>query len=114
MPYINTTLSIKLSEEEKETIKRRMGEIICDLPGKSEEWLMIGFTEDISMYFRGEKKDKVAFVEIKIFGKSDKQHKEKVNEQLSEMFLNQLSIPQENIFIVFSEIEDWGWNGNML
>lgn len=114
MPYINTTLSIKLSEEERDSLKRRMGEIICDIPGKSEEWLMLGFKDEVSMYFRGEKKEKIAFIDVKIFGKADKQHKEKVNEQICEMFLIQLGIPQENVFVVFSEVEDWGWNGSML
>ncbi|PRR82430.1 hypothetical protein CLVI_17700 [Clostridium vincentii] len=55
MPYINSTLTVKMTDEKKELIKSRLGEIITEIPGKSEEWLMVGFKDGHELFFRGEK-----------------------------------------------------------
>ena len=113
MPYINSTLTVKLTEEMQEVIKSKLGEIITEIPGKSEEWLMVGFKDDHTLFFRGDKKEKAAFVEIKIFGSADKEHKEAITSKVCTLFEEELQIPKDSIFVVFDEVKDWGWNGNM-
>lgn len=113
MPYINSTLTVKMTDEKKELIKSRLGEIITEIPGKSEEWLMVGFKDDHELFFRGEKKQKAAFIEIKMFGTADRKHKESITSKVSILFEEELNIPKDNIYITFDEIKDWGWNGKM-
>lgn len=113
MPYINSKVTVKLSEENKENLKAKMGQIISDLPGKSEEWLMVSFNDGETIYFRGNKMDKAAFVDVRMFGKADRQHKNKVAQMLCSLLESEADIPQENIYVTFSEIEDWGWNGEL-
>lgn len=113
MPYINSTLTMKITTEQKEVIKSKLGEIITEIPGKSEEWLMVGFKDDHSMFFRGDKKEKAAFVEIKIFGTADRNHKEAITLKVSNLFEEELNIPKDSIYITFDEVKDWGWNGKM-
>ena len=113
MPYINSTLTVKLTEEKKETIKSKLGQIIAEIPGKSEEWLMVSFNDDHALYFRGDKKDKAAFVEIKIFGTAERKHKETITAKVCSLFEEEVSINKDSIYIVFEEVKDWGWNGNM-
>ena len=113
MPYINSTLSVKLTDEKRETIKAKLGEIIAEIPGKSEQWLMIGFKEEHCLYFRGDKKDKAAFVEVKIFGTADRKYKQAITAKICSLFEEELSISKDNIYITFDEIKDWGWNGSM-
>ena len=113
MPYINSTLTLKLTEEKKEILKSKLGQIITEIPGKSEQWLMVSFNDEQTLYFRGDKKDKAAFVEIKIFGTAERKHKEVITSKVCTLFEEELSITKENIYIVFDEVKDWGWNGNM-
>ncbi|MCB2294968.1 hypothetical protein LGK95_15890 [Clostridium algoriphilum] len=113
MPYINSTLTVKLTEGKKEKIKSKLGEIITEIPGKSEEWLMVSFNDDHTLYFRGIKKDKAAFVEIKIAGTAERKHKEVITAKVCSLFEEELSINKDSIYLVFDEIKDWGWNGNM-
>lgn len=113
MPYINSKVTVKLSEENKENLKVKMGQIISELPGKSEEWLMVSFNDRETIYFRGNRMDKAAFVDVKMFGRADRQHKNKVAQMLCSLLESEADIPQENIYITFSEIEDWGWNGEL-
>lgn len=113
MPYINSKITVKLSEEDKEALKIRMGEIIAEIPGKSEEWLMVTFNDTETIYFRGKKMDKAAFIEVKIAGTAQREHKNKVTRRICELFETKLNIPMDCIFITFSEIADWGWNGEL-
>jgi phenylpyruvate tautomerase PptA (4-oxalocrotonate tautomerase family) len=113
MPFINSKLTVKLSEANKENLKAKMGDIISEIPGKSEEWLMVSFNDGDTIYFRGNKMDKAAFIDVRIFGKAERQHKNKVAQLLCSLLESEINIPQENIYVTFSEVEDWGWNGEL-
>lgn len=113
MPYINSTLTVKLTEEKKEAIKAKLGEIIAEIPGKSEEWLMVAFNDEKSMYFRGDKKEKAGFVEVKIFGTAQRENKEAITNRICELYEEELDISKKNLFVVIEEVKDWGWNGSM-
>ena len=45
MPFIDTKLNIKLTEEKEIALKKRLGEAIATFPGKSEYWLMLNFSD---------------------------------------------------------------------
>ena len=113
MPYINSTVNIKLTEQNKEIIKSKLGEIITEIPGKSEKALMVSFNDGQDLYFRGDKKDKAAFVEIKIFGTAERKYKEAIVARVCSLFEEELLITKDNIYVIFDEVKDWGCNGIM-
>ena len=45
MPFIDSKVTVKMTEEKKEAVKAKLGEAISLIPGKSENWLMVGFEE---------------------------------------------------------------------
>ena len=57
MPYINSKVSVQITKEQETEIKTALGEAIRLIPGKSEQWLMIGFEDSVSMYFRGDNRN---------------------------------------------------------
>lgn len=113
MPFINSKITLKLSEEKKEIVKSELGKLISEIPGKSEQWLMVGFNDEYCLYFKGEKKEKAAFIEVKIYGTADRKYKEALTQKISSLYEKELSITKDNIYIVFDEVKDWGWNGGM-
>lgn len=54
MPFISLKTSVDLSKEKEELLRQRLGEVIEIIPGKSEEWLMIGFEDNYKLHFKGE------------------------------------------------------------
>lgn len=113
MPYINSDLTIKLTEEKKNIIKEKLGELISILPGKTEDWLFVGFNDDKTLYFRGEKKEKAAVVQVKICGSTNRESKEKLTAAICELLKEELNIEGENIYVIFQEIDHWGYNGSL-
>ena len=53
MPFINSKISVALTDAQEQEIKARLGQAITAIPGKSESWLMVGFEPEYKLYFRG-------------------------------------------------------------
>ncbi len=112
MPFINAKVTVKMSEEKKESIKKKLGEAISIIPGKSEHWLMVGFEDSYDLYFQGNKDAESAFIEVKIFGSASSQVYDKMTGVLCKIFEEELAIPASRIYIQYAAGKDWGWNGS--
>lgn len=111
MPFIDSKVTVKLNKEKKELLKSKLGEIITNIPGKSEEYLMVGFEDNYSLYFAGKELEYGAFVNVKIFGKAKKEDLEKITKDICNLYEEELNIPQDKIYVTYDEVENWGFNG---
>jgi len=112
MPFINAKVTIKMSEEKKEAVKKRLGESISLIPGKSENWLMVGFEDSYDLYFQGNKNAESAFIEVKIFGGASSEVYNKMTGVLCDIFEEELGISANRIYVKYEAVTDWGWNGS--
>lgn len=113
MPFIDSKISFKLTKDKKESIKKELGKIIEIIPGKSEDYLMVGFNDDYSLYFGGNKLDKGAFIEVKIFGSCEREHKDKFTAAICKLYEKELGIPGSSIYITIEEVKSWGYDGSL-
>lgn len=111
MPFIGSRVTVKISPEKEEIIKKRLGKAIELLPGKSESFLMVGFEDEYKLYFAGEKLEKGAFIEIKVFGRCSKDAFDRMTSEVCKIYEEELGIPQNKIYVKYEEVENWGWNG---
>jgi phenylpyruvate tautomerase PptA (4-oxalocrotonate tautomerase family) len=111
MPFINSKVSVSMTEDKKETIKKALGEAIQIIPGKSENWLMVGFEDNYTLYFQGTNEEPAAFVEVKIFGKASHECYNRLTEKISALYNAELGIPKNRIYVKYEEVSEWGWNG---
>lgn len=111
MPFINSKISTKITEEQEKEIKSRLGKAISLLPGKSESWLMLGFEPESRLYFKGENDKPMAFVDVSVFGNEDPVGFEKLTGAVCDIFNDVLGISPAQIYIKYSATKNWGWNG---
>lgn len=111
MPFIDSKVTVKLDKEKRDILKSKLGEIITNIPGKTEEYLMIGFEDNYSLYFAGKELEYGAFVNIKIFGKAKKEELESITKDICNLYEKELNIAQDKIYITYDEVENWGFNG---
>ena len=112
MPFINAKVTVKMSEEKKEAVKKKLGEAISVIPGKSEQWLMVGFEDSYDLYFQGNKNAESAFIEVKIFGRASSEVYNKMTGVISDIFEEELGISSNRIYVKYEEVSEWGWNGS--
>lgn len=111
MPFIDSKVSVKITEEQEKELKTRLGQAISIIPGKSENWLMTGFEDEYHLYFRGDNTKPTAYIEVRMFGGPDKAAFQKMTEEITKIFGDVLGIAPDHMYIKYSATPDWGWNG---
>ena len=114
MPFINSKVTVKMTEEKKEAIKSRLGEAVASTIGKSESWLMVGFEDSYDLYFQGNRSEESAYIEVSIYGKASSSAFNALTGVICDIFESELSIPKNRIYVKYQEIPNWGWNGSNL
>lgn len=112
MPYINTKVSVSISKEKEESIKKKLGEAITLIPGKSEQWLMVSLEENCTLYFKGSAEKPIAYTEVKLYGRATKDAYRKLTARITAILQEELGISPDCVYITYTEVEHWGWNGN--
>lgn len=111
MPFIDSKVTVKIDREKEEAIKRRLGEAIGIFPGKSEGFLMVGFEDEYTLYFKGNACEKAAFVDVRVFGNASGDACSRMTGEICRIYEEELGIPGSNIYVTYQSIQDWGWNG---
>lgn len=112
MPYINTQTNVVITKEKELEIKEKLGKAIEFIPGKSENWLMVSFQDQASMYFKGDSESGIAFAEVKLFGKADSVSYNKLTAAITKILAEELEIAPDHIYVKYEEAGNWGWNGS--
>ena len=53
----------------------------------------------------------LAFIEVKIFGKSTSDAYSALTKKITEIVCEELSIASDKIYVKYEEVSVWGWNG---
>ena len=110
MPFINVKVSVPLTEEKRVAVKAALGQSIAVM-GKSEDYLMVGFEENVPLYFAGEKEEKCAFVDVRVFGSVDPNQADDMTKLICQTLEMVLGIPASKTYVTYQGFTDWGWNG---
>lgn len=110
MPFIDSKVTVKLTEEKKNSVKTRLGQAISILH-KSENYLMVGFEDEYDLYMSGNRLEKGAYVSVSLFGNASSDDYEKMTGAICDILQDELSIPGDHVYVTYHGVNDWGWNG---
>ncbi len=111
MPYINSKVNTIITKEQEVQIKEKLGQAISLIPGKSESWLMVGFEPETTLYFRGDGSEKIAFVEVSVFGKENPDAFSELTGAICNIYQEVLGISPDKVYVKYQAVSNWGWNG---
>ena len=109
MPYINTTTNVAIPKAVEKELAEAYGRNIGLIKGKTENWLMLNFTEKSNMYFAGSEAP-AALVEIQIFGRASDGEYDDLTKATCKLINEKLAIPENRIYVKYGEFDRWGWN----
>ena len=112
MPFINSKISVTITNEQEQEIKTRLGQAIQAIPGKSESWLMVGFEPEYRLYFRGENNQPMAMVEVSVYGSENPSAFSKLTGEICKIFDEMLGIAPDHVYVKYQAVANWGWNGD--
>ena len=111
MPFINIKTNTAVSDKTETAIKSELGKAITSIPGKTENWLMVGIEPEHIFYFKGDNAP-AAMVEVSIYGHADSSACNALTEKICNILHEQLSTDPSRIYVKYSETPNWGWNGS--
>lgn len=109
MPLITARVSKEITKEKEITLKNEFGKAI-ELIGKSEDWLMIEFTDNCRLYFKGSDEE-CAMVEVDLLGKATDSGYADLTKKLTEIVSAELGIKKDRIYVKYCEFGCWGYSG---
>jgi phenylpyruvate tautomerase PptA (4-oxalocrotonate tautomerase family) len=112
MPYIAINTAQNLSDAQKDKIKTELGRLITIIPTQTEAGTLVDISDSRTIYKGGENVSG-AFVDLRLFHKSDYEPKKKFTEEVFEMLIRELGIKKEHIYLSISEFENWGTAGTL-
>ena len=110
MPFIDSKLTVKISDRQKEEIKEELGKMISTL-NKSETYLMVGIEDAYDLWLGGKKLDKGAYVAVSLYGDAPKSAYDRLTGQICSLLSEKLDIPGNAVYVTYHPVSDWGWNG---
>ena len=110
MPFIDSKITVKISDQQKEEIKTELGRLISTL-NKSETYLMVGIEDSYDLWLGGKKLDKGAYVAVSLYGNAPKAFYDQLTGQICELLSEKLGIPGNAVYVTYHPVADWGWNG---
>lgn len=111
MPFISVKTNVSAAPDKMEAVKSQLGQAITAIPGKSESWLMVGIQPDYALWFKGDSSP-AAIAEVSIFGSASGSAYSDLTGRITDILSGQLGISPDRIYVKYSEIEYWGWNGS--
>ena len=110
MPFIDSKITVKATEQQKENIKKALGEAVSILH-KSENFLMVGIDDGYDLYMAGKKLEKGAYVAVRLFGNASSDAYDKMTAAICTIYEEELGIPSNNVYVSYIGTSDWGWSG---
>lgn len=109
MPFIDSKITLPLSDADKETIKSQLGSTMV-LINKPENFLMLGFDDNYDLYMGGTRMEKGAYIAVSLFGNASSEAYEKMTAEICRIYGDTLGIPADAIYITYTGVNNWGWN----
>lgn len=113
MPVIHTYTSTPIPDKTRDELKALFGDAIEAVPGKTEQWLMCLFEENVSIYHAGSDVEPAALVTVDVYATEsvDASAWKELTASICDALHEKLDIDPARIYIRYGTTPDFGWNG---
>ena len=111
MPLVRLQTNVAVATEARDALLGKLSRLAAELLGKSEDYVMVALETGCDMVFGGTR-EPLAYMELKSIGLPGDQTT-RYSEALCALVAVELALPENRIYIEFSDAERhlWGWNG---
>ena len=100
-----------MTPEQKKLLAGRMISLVAAIPGKESVNVFCDIEDGGVHFFRGEKQEMSAYVDVRFNGECDFKYKQNFTKKVYEMFENEWGIEKEFMYLTILEYPDWGARG---
>lgn len=113
MPYIEAKMSIKLTDQQKNDLQKKLTGAVSAAFGKPKAYIMADIEDDKSLYMAERKLEKGAYIAISLLGSASKSACQALTAEICSILQSDYGINGSNIYVTYHPTDLWGWNGSM-
>jgi phenylpyruvate tautomerase len=112
MPLLKLETTVVLTDDKRQALLASLSKTLAEVTGKPEHYVMVTASQ-VAMQMAGKPGD-VAFVDVRGIGGLSGDVNRKLSQKLCSLLNESLGVPQNRIYLNFTEFEasNWGWQGN--
>jgi len=110
MPLVNVNITQQLDRESKEKLKQLCNDMIVEILGKPQKYIMVIVHDKEDIYFDGSNMPS-AYLEVKSIGEFTPEQTKELSKRLCDHF-EKLGIKSDRVYIEFNDAKRhlWGYN----
>jgi phenylpyruvate tautomerase PptA (4-oxalocrotonate tautomerase family) len=112
MPYIEAKLSVKLDENQKNDLQKKLTEAVSIALSKPKAYIMANIEDSASLYMSENKIDG-AYLSISLLGSASRPACQNLTRDICTILADDYNIDGSNVYITYHPVDLWGWNGSM-
>lgn len=113
MPYIEAKLSIKLDDNQRNELSKKLSDAVSVSFSKPKSYIMTNIEDSKFLYMGDIKAEKGAYITVRSLGSVSKPSCMSATQSICNMLENDYGLNGSNIYITYHPVEFWGWNGSM-
>lgn len=113
MPYIEAKLSIKLDEDQKNDLQKKLADAVSSAFSKPKSYIMTNIEDSKSIYMGENKVENGAYIVVRSLGSVSKPPCQVATSEICKMLTSDYGLNGSNIYITYHPVDFWGWNGSM-
>ena len=112
MPLLKLETTVVLPEDKRQALLASLSKTVAETIGKPQQYVMVAASQ-AAMQMSGSPGN-AAFVDVRSIGGLTDDVNRKLSQKVSQLLHDSLGIPQNRIYLNFTDVEasHWGWNGS--
>lgn len=111
MPYFHTTVTTKLDDAKRENLSKVFRSICAEFLAKPEELVMTSFNDETPMSFQ-HTTEPCANIKVEVLGDYPSGAPAKMTPVITAAVEKECGIKADRMFIMYSSVQNVGWNGS--
>ena len=113
MPYIDAKLSVKLEENQKDDLQKKLSAAVSSAFSKPNAYIMANIEDSKSLFMGDRKLDKGAYISVSLLGSASKPACQSLTRDICSILTSEYGLEGSGIYITYHPTELWGWNASM-
>ena len=113
MPYIEVKTSIKLDNNQRDDLEKKLVNVVASAFGKPKQYIMTNIEDNKILYMADDEVSKGAYIAISLLGTASRSACQASTSEICQILQNDYGVNGSNVYVTYHPVDLWGWNGSM-
>ncbi|MBQ9273596.1 MAG: hypothetical protein IJ228_02190 [Succinivibrio sp.] len=112
MPFLDVKVTLKLNAEQQDQLQSALTQASGKALGKPSAYVMVGIQDGYSLFMNAKRLEQGAMVAVSLWGTPTRAQCDSLTAEICAA-LEGLGILGDKIYVSFTPVDNWGYNGRL-